>query len=199
MITSFHAATARRDTVDADMIHRWIEQPVEKISRVVSQLPGGRPLIPKADRLADHLTDVIYGQAITLSWVHGDFVPGNILVSPKTFQVTGIVDWELSHPNELPQMDIYQWILASRREVQKTEFGHLVRGLIDQKTFTADECRLIDLNRAHLPGGTLDFHSMLLLFWLEHIHANLTKSTRYDRHWVWIYRNIVPVLDQYRS
>ena len=39
-----------------------------------------------------------------------------------------------------------------------------------------------------------DLRTMLLYFWLRHIHANLTKSTRFQGHWLWLQRNIDVVL-----
>jgi O-antigen/teichoic acid export membrane protein len=198
-ITSLHVATASLAFTDAALLDRWVIRPLEQISRIISPLPGGGKLIPKANQMAADLTEALSGRQIALSWVHGDFVPGNILVSPQTHLVTGIVDWELSHPNELPLLDVVQWILAARREIQNEEFGQLIRDLLGEQNFTAEERRLVKLNQEQLPGEVLEFQTTLLLFWLEHIHANLTKSTRYNRHWLWIYRNIIPVLDGYRN
>jgi len=45
------------------------------------------------------------GRTLTVSWVHGDFTPGNILVTPDGTSVTGIIDWDHSASKELPQLD----------------------------------------------------------------------------------------------
>jgi hypothetical protein len=175
---------------------RWISAPLERIAWVTGRLPGGRRYQSGIRALATSLEEALTGRGVALSWIHGDFVPGNFLASTATNSVSGIVDWELARPGELPLLDIYQLIFATRRETQGVEFGGLVAQTLDGQPFSNFERRLIALNQEILPGDPVAPRAMLLFFWLRHVGANLTKSSRYDRHWVWIYRNLLPVLDR---
>jgi aminoglycoside phosphotransferase (APT) family kinase protein len=196
VITTLHAATATLATLDHSALNHWIAAPLERIARVTGRLPGGRRYQSGIHALATSLEEAFTGRQLALSWIHGDFVPGNFLVSTATNSLSGIVDWELARPGELPLLDIYQLIFATRRETQGVEFGGLVAHALDGQPFSDFERRLIALNQEKLPGDPVEPRAMLLFFWLRHVGANLTKSTRYDRLWVWIYRNLLPVLDR---
>jgi O-antigen/teichoic acid export membrane protein/aminoglycoside phosphotransferase (APT) family kinase protein len=195
VITTLHAATAMLSRVDKAALDCWIEAPLERIAEVTRQLPGSRRYQAGIQAVGAALLDDLIGRETALSWIHGDFVPGNFLVSTATKVLSGIVDWELARPGELPLLDIYQLIFATRRETQGVEFGSLVAQALDGQPLTEFEQRLISANQESLPGDPIETRTMLLHFWLRHVGANLTKSSRYDRHWVWIYRNLLPVLD----
>ncbi len=196
VISTLHMATASLATLDRTALDRWIAAPLERIAWVTGRLPGGRRYQDGIRALASSLEGALIGRTLALSWIHGDFVPGNFLASTATNALSGIVDWELARSGELPLLDIYQLIFATRRETQGVEFGGLVAQALDGQPFSNFEKRLIALNQEYLPGDPVEPRAMLLLFWLRHVGANLTKSSRYDRHWLWIYRNLLPVLDR---
>jgi aminoglycoside phosphotransferase (APT) family kinase protein len=49
----------------------------------------------------------------TTSWIHGDFVAGNVLVDSVTRAVSGIVDWELAASPHLPARDLAKLVLSA--------------------------------------------------------------------------------------
>src|SRR5205823_1847384 len=89
-----HERTSRTVTVDRDLTARWIEEPLREIVR----LRGAYPRIAMHERtleeLAQKMTEAFLGRRMVISWLHGDFFPGNILVSPDATTVTGLVDWD---------------------------------------------------------------------------------------------------------
>ena len=47
-----------------------------------------------------------------------------------------------------------------------------------------------------IPGDAIDVRAAVLLCWLRHVSANLEKSTRYARHYLWLRANVLSVLDR---
>ena len=193
-ITQLHRRTATSIVADTSVRKRWIDEPLGLVRRLNATRPAATRYDEALDRLAAELHHALAGRELAVSWIHGDFVPGNILVTPDGSMLTGIVDWELAARNELPLLDLIQLFLASRMLVQRRELGDIMRGLLHGDEWTQHERALIDAAQTALPGETVDMRAMRLLCWLRHIGANLTKSTRYGRHSLWISKNIDGVL-----
>lgn len=187
--------TARSVVVDGQMLTRWIDEPLLLIQglpfRCHACVAKNQALI---EQLASELDQALVGRTVAVSWIHGDFAPRNILVTPDGATVTGLVDWDQAAPNELPQIDLVQLLLSTRMLVQKRELGDIIRELLKGDSWTAEEQALLDRLQSSLPGDTLDNRTLILLCWLRHISATLTKSTRYRRHWLWISKNVERVL-----
>src|SRR6266508_286312 len=57
--------------------------------------------VDPAEVLAEVLAEVPAGPAgPDLVLVHGDYGPNNLLLDPRTFAVTAVVDWEWAHPGD---------------------------------------------------------------------------------------------------
>lgn len=191
-IGELHRRTATLAAVNAERLERWIDEPLRLIEQV-----GMTPTIYNRGamrRLSEELHQALTGRTLCLSWVHGDFVPGNILVAPDGGKLTGIVDWELARPDDLPVLDVLQLLLSTRLLKQCCEVGDIVRTLLSGVEWLPHEQALLDTAQAALSGDPVNWRAMLLLCWLRHVAANLTKSTRYARNWWWVTRNIETVL-----
>jgi len=193
-IGELHRWTATSSTTDAGMLKRWIDEPLCLIRRSRATRPVEAGNAQALKRLAAELHSALAGRTLAVSWVHGDFFPGNFLMTPDAATVTGIVDWELAAHDDLPLLDLVQLFLSTRMLVQRRGLGDTVRELLEGTGWTAHEHALLDAAQAALPGDTIDMRTMVLLCWLRHLAANLTKSTRYIGHDLWMRQNIDPVL-----
>ena len=146
------------------------------------------------DRLRTELYGALAGRTLSASWVHGDFVPGNILVTPDGASVSGIVDWDLASSDDIPQLDLTWFFLATRMAVEKRELGDVLRDMLERAEWTPEEQQLLDAAQGKLTGDVLDSRTVLLLCWLRHVTGTIYKSDRYGRHWFWVARNVVGVL-----
>lgn len=193
-IRQLHQRTAAVVPVSSRLVQRWIEQPLLLIQRWNATLPRTARRCGMLERLETELRSALAGRTFTLSWIHGDFWAGNLLMTPDGSTVTGIVDWDMARPNDLPLLDVLQLLLSTRMLVQRCELGDIMCSLLKKTEWQPVEYAILEDTLLALPGDTVEMRTMLLLCWLRHVAANMTKSSRYVGHWLWAAKNIEPVL-----
>src|SRR4051812_41611121 len=72
-------------------------------------------------RMAEKLRAGLAGRTLSVGWVHGDFVPANVIVDG--YGVAAIVDWAQAEPDGLPLLDLLQFALATRLLAGGGELG----------------------------------------------------------------------------
>ncbi|HLI58647.1 MAG TPA: phosphotransferase [Solirubrobacteraceae bacterium] len=185
-IARLHAATARADRFDDALMAELVDGPLERL-RSVMALRVGRAGGERLARLERELRAPA-GLRVATAWVHGDLSPGNILFAPDG-AVSGIVDWERGRARGLPQLDLLQLLISTRTAVEAKDFGRVVAELRGERGWRPHERGLV----AGL-GGPLAPDALVLLTWLNHIAANLEKSSRYRHNPLFVRRNVDPVL-----
>jgi thiamine kinase-like enzyme len=193
-IARLHHATTSTTIVTPEMLKRWIDQPLQAIRRVAVAHDHGGEGVRAVDRLAAELQSSLTGRTVSVSWIHGDYMPGNVLVTADGSQLTGIIDWDLAAPEELPQLDLIHFLLSVRMLSAKREMGDVVRELLTLDKWTTPELDILIEAQAALSGEVIETRVLILLSWLRHIARNLTKSDRYSRNWLWLTKNIEGVL-----
>jgi hypothetical protein len=193
-IGELHRRTAASVVVDAGMLERWIDAPLQVVRHVTATLPRAAGNERAIERLATELHDALAGRTLAVSMVHGDFTPGNILVTPDGATLTGIVDWELGAHEDLPLLDLLLLLLSVRRVVHRCELGTVVQALLDGAGRTPHEQALVDAAEVALPGDAVGMRALVLLCWLRYVAATLGKSQYFARHRLWMMKNIEAVL-----
>ncbi len=193
-IGKLHRLTAHQATIDSGLLERWVDEPISTLRQLTNAGFLDHQPIEAFDRIAFELRAALIGKKVYVSWIHGDFSPSNILVNPAGNQITGIVDWDLSQPNDLPSLDLIHLFLSVRMEVQQRELGHIVSDLLFGGGWTSEEKGLLQAAQQELPGSPIDLRILLVLSWLRHIDANLRKSKRFEHHHYWISENIASVV-----
>ena len=192
-IAPLHRATAIGAVAGAECLAHWVDGPLETL---VQHGPGrGRGGLspPAITQVRGELHDALAGRRVAVGWVHGDFVPGNVLVDPGSARITGIVDWELAHPADLPLVDIATVLLAARMQSRRHELGRVVCDFLGGGGWSAHEHAILDGAGAGLPGEAIDGRALVLLCWLRHVAGNLTKASSYATHGRWLRGNVAPV------
>jgi aminoglycoside phosphotransferase (APT) family kinase protein len=197
-IAGLHGATQSDPIVlDRHLLEHWVDQPVAVLEQVLVYGARGSARSEALAQLADAAHRAFDGRAVVHSWVHGDYVPANIFLTPDGESVTGVVDWELASPDGLPHLDVVYLVLSTRVLVRRRELGQIVRELlIDPQLDDSEHAALESASRA-LPGDPLDLRSLVLLCWLQVASATLLKSERYPRSRLWVKLNVESVLRAY--
>ena len=192
-ISELHQRTATSVVVGPELLDHWIDEPIRAIRHTYAALPWADTVNQACGRLADELRESLYGRTLSVSWIHGDYTPGNILVRPDDGTLTGIVDWEHATANGLPLLDPLMLLLSVRTIGQRRELGDVVRELLRGARWTDDEQALLDAARDALPGDPVAMRTMILLCWLWHVLGNLKTATCTGGN-LWARRNIETVL-----
>jgi Phosphotransferase enzyme family len=190
-IEGLHRRTGSPVRVDSQLLERWIDAPVQAIRPLLAGSPRREAAIREVDR---ELTGRLDGATTAAGWIHGDFVPGNVLFDPQTGAITGIIDWELADTPDLPVIDRAMFLLATHSQTTRRELGAVVAAVARGE---ADEALRRSLSEAASADhdGLLDTRTLALLCWLRHVSAVVTQSERYARHPVWKRYNVYHVLD----
>jgi hypothetical protein len=190
-VEGLHRRTCAPVRVDAQLVGRWVDGPVQAIRPLVAGSRRREGAIRELDR---ELTARLIDTDATAGWIHGDFAPVNVLFDPAAGTVNGIIDWELADTPQLPALDRAMFVLAAHAVSERRELGAVVAAVAKGQ---ASETLRLSLSEAALAGGgeSLDARAVTLLCWLRHVALVLTQSERYARHPVWKRYNVYQVLD----
>lgn len=94
--------------IDQNKFDRIFRQPLQQVRRW-AQPPQRYDAIWQ--RLENFFAAQWLGQRLFLSLVHGDFSTKNILAHPKTFALSGIIDWDITTRESIPLLDVLHFFV----------------------------------------------------------------------------------------
>ena len=186
-IDGMHRRSAEAVTVDPDLLDCWVDRPVQTMEPLVAASPRRAAAIRGLRR---ELRARLEGRKLAAGWIHGDYVPSNVLIDPQTGRITGIVDWELAGAPELPAIDRVTFLLAAHMQTTRRQLGAVVAAVVN-----GDETTSLRRSLAHAMQADLDDRSLVLLCWLRHVADLVTRSPRYATDRAWKRHNVYQVLD----
>jgi O-antigen/teichoic acid export membrane protein len=193
-IRPLHEATRTVASVDEGLLNELVDAPLVRLLPAVVR----RSKLVRAETalqlLANELRAGLAGARVVTSHVHGDFCPGNILMSGDGSSVDGIIDWDQARERGLPQLDLVHLLITTRMVVEQRELGEVVTGLLRDLDWQAPERPLARAIAARDPSLAAPTRTLVLLAWLQHVGANVDKAPRYARSRLWVRRNVDPVL-----
>jgi hypothetical protein len=154
-------------------------------------------------RLKAELRDVFVGREVALGLGHGDVWPGNLffMAHPADggrLAFSGLVDWDTCRSDAPAAVDICQLGLALRMERSGEELGPVVRSLLLQGHWTAEELAVFAAaGRQGIVGQASDpalRRGILLLTWVRHVAMVIGQSERAAAHRFWGRVNVDLVL-----
>jgi O-antigen/teichoic acid export membrane protein len=195
-ITGLHRQTGHVGLVSNDQLRRWVDEPLGHLREMCRV--SNPALLTAVARLGESLRDSLTDRRVLVSWTHGDFTPGNVLLTDNGDRVAGIVDWGGARPDQLSILDSYLMLLASLRCREGRELGAIVLRLLRAGSLPDRERRLLDQVCVRLPGepspDVLDERVLILLTWLHHVATLRRKCDVYRRNRIWWTLNVEPVL-----
>ena len=187
-----HERTGRIETIESEHLRSWVDEPSALLRRsCLSRAPAYSCAVT---RLESELHDALLGRRALVSWTHGDFTPGNVLVDDHLGHVTGIVDWGGGLPDQLALIDHATMLLAAVCQRRKRPIGAVVAERLTGAGVGADDPSTEHTVPRHPHADVLDDRTLTLLSWLRHVAEIQRKSVRYRRHRVWWALNVEPVL-----
>jgi Phosphotransferase enzyme family len=190
LIDGLHSRTIQERQVDDVAIEAWVDRPLRRLERFAVARRRSDELLAGVERLRDDLAGALLGRTVRLSWIHGDFWPGNILISSKGERITGIVDWDQAATQQLRLHDLLHLHLYARRIRRGEELGDVVSGAL-----TAGVPEVIGVPASLVDAWTdgIPSRSSLLLYWLRHVTLFLDSDGHRDNRY-WLHNNVENVL-----
>ncbi len=187
---------------NASMLRRWLVDPLAGLTSMCRRLDPGR--IAKVDRLSTMLRRDLRGWRIPVSWTHGGYTPGSVLVDGVEGPVTGIVDWGGARAGRPALLDEYLMVLAASCQVEDADLGAVVAerlragGLVERERNALRAARDrsgADTGDRDRVAGRVDEPVAILLTWLHRVADLWCKRATHPNHHAWWAANVVPVLD----
>jgi aminoglycoside phosphotransferase (APT) family kinase protein len=194
LIGELHQVTAQQMTVDREILEAWLGAPLRTITALLRRFPLPLPR-DALNRLVVKVQRDLLGKSVKVSWIHGDFWAGNLLIDEVSSAITGIIDWDLAAFPELPVHDVLQMLLLSRTLFSRESLGEVVARLLNGGSWTSDERKLLE-TAVWATAGDVDQSTLLLLYWVRYVAAIGQQQEHYVDHsvLVWRLRNLHPVL-----
>jgi O-antigen/teichoic acid export membrane protein len=187
VVGELHHRTAERSTDREDLLERWVCRPVATVKSAYGPSMWQASAV---DRLAEEmLLELTAADPFEVVWIHGDYTPGNVRVTPDGRDVRGVVDWGGSSTGGLAGFDSTLLLLASRAERKRQALGRTVTDVLSLGRWPDEERQLLGPH-----DEPLTHRSLILLCWLHHVASNLEKSSRYQTHRIWRALNMDAVL-----
>ena len=181
-LVGLHGPTAQVVVAPDALLRTWVDDPVTVVARSCPE-----SLLDLAE-LAATLRVALEDRPLTVAWSHGDVTPGNLVVDDDG-RVRGLVDWEGARADRLPELDLVTLVASTRASAGTLELGEAVLALL-HRPWTEEEVAVLDRG----PNRDLPRDVLVLLAWLHHVAANLSKSEAYAGNRVWLVRNVLDVL-----
>ncbi|MBB4711035.1 phosphotransferase family protein [Streptomyces luteogriseus] len=192
-IRELHRATGRTQEATG-RVAEWVKPRLAVLAEEVGWCrhgEGARALVALRERVERDLA----GRHLLVGWTHGDYHPGNVLLSEHRGDLSGVIDWAGAVPDGPSLLDCHTFVLTMRHQLAGREFGGVVADVVRRASLLPGDRRLLADVRA-LPSGRRAETAVTLLTWLWHVAGNLEKSARYARSHRWVADNVVAVLGE---
>lgn len=198
-IRELHRVTGRTEVVSA-RVADWVDPQLAALAAEVRWCRHGRGA-EAMTVLRHRLVCALAGRKLLVAWTHGDFHPGNVLLTWPQGELCGVIDWAGARSDGPSPLDCHTFVLTMRQQREGRQFGRIVADAVRHTSLPPADRRLLAAAGALVPDpqGELDAQgeiALTLLTWLWHVAGNVTKSARYGRSHRWVADNVVPVLTE---
>ena len=178
-ITSLHAATMQRTTLEEPVVARLVLEPAEQVARHCGSVDTEQ----QVRRVATACAASLRGRLLPLVRTHGDFTDSNCLFDARG-TLTAVVDWEVSLAQGLPFLDLLQLMPipgetgASPRWQRFDAWLDIWRNYerVVSDPILGRYLRVLDLEPEVIPG-------LILAQWLTHVGDRI-EARRNDERWM---------------
>jgi aminoglycoside phosphotransferase (APT) family kinase protein len=185
-----HARTAAERVLDRATVDAWVDRPAGRVEEYLTARRCPPERVETLGRIRGELAAFLTGRTVRTSWIHGDFWPGNLLVSGAA--ITGAVDWDQAHRGQAPLHDLLHLHVLARRMATGDELGEVVVRAL--RRGVADAIGVAPQRVAPWLGGLPD-RPAVLLYWLRHVSLFICSEGHGDNP-RWLRDNVDRVLAQ---
>jgi aminoglycoside phosphotransferase len=172
-IGGLHRLTAATAVVDSEILSRWVDAPLSLIRSAAAHSSETARHGGAIERLRRELYETLEGRTLYLSWIHGDYWPGNLLLAADGATPLGIIDWDRAGAEELPGHDLLHLLLQTRKFLRGANVAEIETLLSGADPWTLEERAILDQARVAMPDDAIPGRVIGLLYWLRHTAGTL--------------------------
>lgn len=186
VLVDFHRETSREIILQEEHFGSLVS---DALRRAAQKL--GPAAVPALQRIEALLRSALMGKRFRTVWMHGDYKIENLLFDPKTLQVTGIIDWDLSRKTGLPLLDLLYLIAYNRVIREAGEIETIFLDCILPGKFSEFERAARDeyIGKTGMDAGFADI--LTVMFWIHHVAYRIEVASGEGRQ----KKNMFRVLD----
>ncbi len=196
VLTVFNRETAEDITVDSRNFQRLIGN---DFRRLVSYL--GENNKEKLNQIEQRVKQQLLGKEIKTTWFHGDYKADNVLFNIKTWEIEGIIDWDLSKRKGLPLLDVFFLLIYKDSMLTGKSISYILKNRFFDGQFNSFERDIIDkyLNDFRLTDDIVE--PLTVVFWLNHVVSRCRQVfvTDLPNKEEWLRENVYEVIEKIRQ
>ncbi|BAV34018.1 hypothetical protein SCL_1715 [Sulfuricaulis limicola] len=164
VLVDFHRETSQEVVLQEDLFGTLFSNPLHRVAQKL-----GPASALSLQRIEDILRSLLLGKRLRAVWMHGDYKIENLLFDPKSLQVTGVIDWDLSRKTGLPLLDLLYLIAYNRviREAGEIEIIFLDCILPGKLSEFERAARDEYIRKTGMDAGFADI--LTVMFWIYHV------------------------------
>ena len=167
-LLDLHTSTRQPTQISRSIVDELLEPHVATVEEKVKKFEPNFDL----SSLVEALWDIFRDREIPFVRTHGDFWPGNLLISDRG-RLTGVLDWDLSVARGWPMLDLLHFI-AFQHKWRATElFGSIVTGRLMRRRFTSWERELVSRYCASLAIEDDLWAGFVAVYWLNRVSSTI--------------------------
>lgn len=192
-ITKFHQDTSNDIIINESNYRRLFGREFQKLYKYLND-----EYKTKLKMIEGGLKREMLGKQFKTVWFQGDYKIENILFDAKTWQINGIIDWDLSRQESLPLLDIFYLLAYKQTTLTKKSIVNIFLNKFHKANFTKSEQQIIDKYLGNIELNNEFIKPLLIMFWLNHVsqrfHSSLTDITPEKEKY--LIENIYNVIDE---
>ncbi|MGB6874401.1 MAG: methyltransferase domain-containing protein [Candidatus Acidiferrales bacterium] len=161
------------DSGVADDWNRLVEPDLGHGLQIVEQNLG-----VSGDEIREHLDEQLSKRKWPVVIGHGDFWPGNLLLSKNGQELVGVIDWDRTIPRGMPLLDLIHFLLYPKVELQRRKLPDLVGEVLARGRFSDSDQPFVDsyLRQIGLVLTEDELRAFAVLYWLLNVGVSRTRG-----------------------
>lgn len=187
ILTDFHNNTSQEYNIDETIFSELFEKPFAKLIAI-----SGNEYVEDIEHIKHYLRNSMLKKKLKLVWMHGDFIAENILIKPRTLDISGLIDWDLSKKNALPLVDILCFIISNYALLDRKRWNQLFIGNILPLKLTDCQAEIFYeyMKKISIPQDM--GLPLSIMFWIHHVLYRCAPEMKLNKKW--FDENVVKVL-----
>lgn len=188
-LDALHRSTGALVAIDQAQVDQWYGPVFDGLEELwTAKGKSSREI----EEVRQGFSQLLIGQELWVSRVHGDFFPGNMLFSEG--KLSGIIDWDRSKTHSLALVDLAYLVVNEEMRGSGSPLGQVIVDLLNGEHLRRKAKKLSELDLVANQGCEWDPLLWCSVAWLAHVGDNLGNRERYFHHVLWFHENVRTVV-----